>query len=252
MRKKAFTLIELLVVISIIAILMAILMPTLTMARAAGKQLFCLSNLRQMAIATQSYANEYNGFYPIGYYRKKENGRKIEYNWDFTIVTQGSRVTIQPGLLWMGDTNKKIQQCPSFKGDSNTRYDPYTGYNYNTSYIGHGEKETVEKPAKLIEVRKPGHCALFGDGQAGGGSNKFMRAPWPDDADRFSYRAAGAQGYRHNKKTNVAWCDGHASSQRQLYTETLPEEKRKIENYNKTAMVKIGFLSEDNSAYDLK
>ncbi len=52
---SGFTLIELLVVISIIALLIAILLPALGAARNAGRRAQCLSNLRQIAIASKSY-----------------------------------------------------------------------------------------------------------------------------------------------------------------------------------------------------
>jgi prepilin-type processing-associated H-X9-DG protein len=53
--------------------------------------------------------------------------------------------------------------------------------------------------------------------------------------------------------TNIAWCDGHASSQKELYTNSTNKVSTRIEAYNaKTRDCKIGFLSPDNSAYDLK
>src|SRR5512139_1144549 len=55
---KAFTLIELLVVIAIIAILMAVLMPALKRAREGGKRSACLSNLKQLVLAWNMYADE--------------------------------------------------------------------------------------------------------------------------------------------------------------------------------------------------
>jgi prepilin-type processing-associated H-X9-DG protein/prepilin-type N-terminal cleavage/methylation domain-containing protein len=256
MLKKAFTLVELLVVISVVSLMMAILMPTLGRARQQGRSVVCLSNLRQMGVAAQSYVNDNDGYYPPAYVNDPDPYDDIAINacWDFTHTKNWSSLkeSTEAGLLWQAEMIDKIQQCPAFKGSANSS-DPYTGYNYNTSYIGHGEGETIETPAKMSQVGRPSECALFGDGQWSGGANKFMRAPkkWAGDTDN-SLKAAGTQGYRHNGRTNVVWCDGHASSQKEYYTETATSERKKIEKYNETAKNKIGFLSPDNSAYDLK
>lgn len=65
MSKKAFTLIELLVVIAIIAILAAILFPVFSRAKAAAKNTVCLSNGRQIGMATMMYLADHNDTMPI-------------------------------------------------------------------------------------------------------------------------------------------------------------------------------------------
>jgi prepilin-type N-terminal cleavage/methylation domain-containing protein/prepilin-type processing-associated H-X9-DG protein len=65
MKRQAFTLIELLVVIAIIAILAAILFPVFAKARSKAQQTTCLSNCKQIALALNSYASDWNGCYPL-------------------------------------------------------------------------------------------------------------------------------------------------------------------------------------------
>jgi len=62
----AFTLVELLVVIAIIAILAALLLPALASAREKGRRAVCLSNLRQVGIGIQMYAQDHEGRIPYG------------------------------------------------------------------------------------------------------------------------------------------------------------------------------------------
>lgn len=65
-RGSAFTLVELLVVIGIIAVLMTVLLPALHLARESARKAACLSNLRQIGIAIQAYANDNRGRIPFG------------------------------------------------------------------------------------------------------------------------------------------------------------------------------------------
>ncbi|MFP4054212.1 MAG: type II secretion system protein [Phycisphaerae bacterium] len=243
-----FTLIELLIVVAIIALLVSILLPSLARAKDQARRLLCLTNLRNMSTATQTYAADNNDQYPIAYYTEAVGDVLTSYAWDFTTIRDRSTrsVDVMPGLLWHGQGDSRVQQCPSFDGGHNWTADPYTGYNYNTSYVGHGQKEGIVAPARLDDVRSPVDCALFGDGEYSGGANKFMRSPFPSDSDAgFTARSAGTQGFRHLGTTCVAWADGHAGWLDQRHTETIPSQVDSIADGT-------GFLSADNSAYDLE
>ena len=65
MKQRAFTLTEILVVMSIIAILIALLLPALARARQLALRIEGASNLRQIGIALHEYADAYRGAYPL-------------------------------------------------------------------------------------------------------------------------------------------------------------------------------------------
>lgn len=67
MKRRGFTLIELLVVIAIIAILAAILFPVFAQAKAAAKKISALSNIKQVATATQIYLADSDDQWPMGF-----------------------------------------------------------------------------------------------------------------------------------------------------------------------------------------
>ena len=65
-RSLAFTLVELLVVVAIIAILAAMLLPTLAVARKKAQRTSCMNNLKQLGLAHTAYASDYSGYMPAG------------------------------------------------------------------------------------------------------------------------------------------------------------------------------------------
>jgi len=252
---KAFTIVELLVVIAIISLVMSVMPPALGGARRRARSIVCMSNLRQLALAAQIYAGENDGYYPMAYAADKDptDSLTVYACWDFIQTKDWNSLEkcIEPGLLWQSSSGVKVQQCPSFRHDNNSE-DPYTGYNYNTSYIGRGSREAVTFSARTADVLRPESCALFADAEYAGGPNKFMRSPWTSLYDTFPFRASGTQGFRHMGRVNVVWCDGHVDSRENCYTDAPEPERETIVRHNATSETRIGFLSPDNSAYDLR
>ncbi len=241
-RHAAFTLIELLVVIAIITILAALLLPALGGSKESSKRVQCASNVRQLGLAASIYVDDNANYYPVAYCYN--SNYTISYAWDFTTYLTGQKQTI-PGLLWAGKTTIQVQQCPSFIGNANWMTDPATGYNYNTSYIGHGQLESIPTPAKSSDMLHPANTVVFGDGQYSDGADKFMRAPYPNPGDAgFFGRYTGTQGFRHRNLSNASFGDGHVTALRDCYTN----------NSDGAANVALGtgFLSASNSLYDIR
>ncbi len=100
-KMKAFTLIELLVVIAIIAILAAILFPVFAQAREKARQASCLSNTKQMALASMMYVQDYDEqFYAHRYncYAPGTTSPRIDcpqyLNGDGTLKPEASMLTL--------------------------------------------------------------------------------------------------------------------------------------------------------------
>jgi prepilin-type N-terminal cleavage/methylation domain-containing protein len=87
--RRGFTLVELLVVIGIIAVLISILLPTLNRARESAKRTQCLSNLRQVAVLLNMYANSNRQQIPVGGWAGGAPGREAAEanNYNITYVT---------------------------------------------------------------------------------------------------------------------------------------------------------------------
>jgi prepilin-type N-terminal cleavage/methylation domain-containing protein len=128
-HRRGFTLVELLVVISIIALLLAILMPTLNKVRAQGHQTICLSNMRQTGLGFLLYAQDYEGAFPrvVG----APSGAEV---WQLLV----KRWFLYPQYI----NNEKVFKCPAvgmnhpcIKYREKQGNPPYLHYNYLLTYF---------------------------------------------------------------------------------------------------------------------
>jgi prepilin-type N-terminal cleavage/methylation domain-containing protein len=113
--KQGFTLVELLVVIGIIAVLMAILLPVLSKARAAANRTACMGNVRQLFTGILMYCNDNKGYFPtcamfdegLAYLQMDEDWVHWEANrnLDDSMVAKYLNVG--------GEKLKRLLRCPS-------------------------------------------------------------------------------------------------------------------------------------------
>ena len=118
--RRAFTLVELLVVIGIIAVLISMLLPALNRAREQARSAKCLSNLRQLAMATMGYTNFNKGYFP-GQGGKGNSPPDQWIAWADTIAKDDDPTdpayidnsALQPYLGARGDALRAIFRCDS-------------------------------------------------------------------------------------------------------------------------------------------
>jgi prepilin-type N-terminal cleavage/methylation domain-containing protein len=178
-RRRAFTLIELLVVISIIAILMAILMPGLQRVRAQAQLTVCRNNLRNYGVVGRMYSDDYNGEFPYSFtwlYAKNET---------CTWHNQAKNLDQHPelaGCLWPYLKGQDINLCPQFnnvaremscsvcRGATIPVYPQY-GYTMNSYLNGDGwgtnvpsqYTQGISKLKLESQVKHPSQTFYFGE-----------------------------------------------------------------------------------------
>jgi len=151
-RKSAFTLVELLVVISVMAVLIAILIPALSSARQIAYKITCLNNLKQLGIAVQTYAQQYK-VYPICVSDVNVTWSEFTANPD---IAKNKMLGV-PVSLWPFHQGKNIYNCPILarkKADISYCYDSLAGREYTASQTAVASITPYFIPPTTTETKK--------------------------------------------------------------------------------------------------
>lgn len=197
-RHAGFTLIELLVAISIIALLIAILLPALGQARQAAWNVMCLNNLRQIGLAREMYGNDHRGYFPPRRWRDIMGSNHLLSYLSLHEVSNGIDTVL---------TCRTIQQSAHA-----------TSYFFNATYSinswAHHENGVV---SNIEQVHRPFGMLNFLDGALGSspelpmnwfiqGVDQYSAQPLPPNDPMIPGRLL----YPHNERNNLVYLDGHA------------------------------------------
>ncbi len=221
--KTGFTLIELLVVVSIIALLVSILVPSLSSAREAAQSVDCKSNQRSLSLAVHMYINESGGSYPAAWVL----GNPISVAWcgGYCREEGVSYMDVTMGPLWPYLQEKKIARCRSFT-PSKVKYTgsgEISGFGINCQYVagdpvvdlddGYWGMTSYARPARAREIRRPSETILFADcARVKQGVHAEEIFIYPLYKHQSTDRNHTAFHFRHKGEVNAAFCDGHVDS----------------------------------------
>lgn len=253
-RLGGFTLIELLVVVAIIAVLTAVMLPALSRARLSAQSVSCLSNLKQLSLATLMYASDFDDHVPPAIYLESTGGRV--YTWYTGLVWGGylnlpikplsSVDTLYPRYSQWGSPSNDINtqaeslssivtKCPS---RSNASYGnlpiSYAGWGpipvrltegspmqflYDTT----GESGLFRQWYRLDRMRLPSKTASLLDNPRVIATSYIQDMDASRDRvldgiyDEQDYKAGSEYGFLPHKTANVGFYDGHAAGYQGVY-----------------------------------
>lgn len=170
-KSQGFTLIELLVVIAIIAILAAILFPVFARARESARRASCQSNLKQLALGTHQYMQDYDSRFPI--VDPYDNGATEPLNGPFQDIgsywfRSGQNV---PNRIYPYVKSTQIFDCPSRSKSYDVGYSPAVAYGINI-YLSYASANcywagcgsgTKQAPMPESLVNNSALCIMWGE-----------------------------------------------------------------------------------------
>jgi len=239
MKIRGFTLVELLVVIAVIAILMAILMPALKLAKDQAYAIVCVSNLRTLSLAWFTYADENDSQLVNGNVPRTNNPPRVFWvlaPQDAAGKYTGGNPTIEDkwrgierGKLFPYVKNRDVYRCPNdqrLRDPGQLAFRSYSiagGMNGQEQYVGY----TLRAIKMYDEIKNPSIKYVFVEESDG---RKWNMGSWVvrPTGDRWIDPLAPW----HNKRSTLGFADGHAEKHRWLDERTI--EMCEKQQFNQT------------------
>ncbi len=226
-KRKAFTLIELLVVIAIIALLMAILMPALNMAKEQARGIICRSKLAEIGVAANMYADDWNNQVPRGTNIAASANKEM---WFMLFMPYLAVTQTEFGQLYDPFGNMKIYRCPSypvkrqalcyvinnwkFANNNDYKGEPCTDSVNQVCYTNLSIYRGLSKTIYIADSEYESWRKIIEEmGDLGTGEADIQRVSHLPSSDEYETAAAGRRiaRRRHGKGYNALYFDWHTS-----------------------------------------
>lgn len=238
--RRGFTLVELMVTIAIIAILATLLLPALNSARGRARTITCLSNQRQLTLATLLYAGDAEDALPYNMgedeiKRTVAQGRYLNWtspimNWELDSDNTNTFLLVQGGIGPYTSGVAKIYRCPSDFAVSDIQAqagwtERVRSYSMNAMVGDAGEYtkagQNVNNPEyrqffKLGQIVQPSRIFVFIEEHPDSINDGYF----VNNADKLEWTDLPAS--YHNGAANLTYADGHVEPYRWRFASTKP------------------------------